>query len=287
MPNILVISNCQAYGLANCLKLSGVRIRADGCDIDRFRRESDVWIAKFKEYDYIVVAPEAGYLDIVNFANMDNIVWLPTFYFPAFHGDLTYATSNDILIKTPLDGYNSKLILSGYKRGLSKSQTASLFNIETFQSIGYLDTYDQASTELLQRYAEHGINLQSALVTWMRDGIFVYSVNHPKVSVLYDIASLLLKKLGLKTREHQYLPHDNLANGPIFPVFPEIATFYGFSNGSYFYKSAYDYQTYDLNEFIEESYEVYNHYEVSSISYTEINGAYRDSFDKILTKVAE
>jgi AraC-like DNA-binding protein len=285
MEKILVISNCQTVGLANSLSLCGDNVFADACDIWQFRREPDIWKAKIPDYDYLVISPEIQNLSIVDFNNFDNVTWVPGFNFSAFHGDLTYASCNGMQVKTALDDYNSRIILTAYKAGLGPNQVLKLFNIETFKKIGYLDLYEQSKADLIEEYRRYGLDIRDAYTSWMRSCIFLHSINHPNINVVYDIALLIAKKIGLNVRTHGFRPHDNLVNGAIFPVYPEIAEHYGFDNGSYFFKAFSGFQTLSLTEFVADSYERYKAFDIESLSFSGIDGIYGDAVHKLIEDV--
>ncbi len=90
----------------------------------------------------------------------------------------------------------------------------------------------------------------------------MYSVNHPKLFVLADLAAGALASCGV-TADPQlcedYVP-DNVKLGAVWPVYPEIAARFGL-NGSYRFKgnSSYDSTNpcFDLREFVEKSYALY------------------------------
>lgn len=98
-----------------------------------------------------------------------------------------------------------------------------------------------------------------------------HSVNHPSINMLSDLARLMAQKAGLPVLDHSLLPHDNLANGPIFPVYAEIAMELGLTNGAYCFKAANQYTTLSLSEFIHGSFQKYGTLRPEALRFTELD----------------
>lgn len=98
--------------------------------------------------------------------------------------------------------------------------------------------------------------MRENFVRWSRSGPFMHSVNHPKITVQLDIARMLLSRTGLQIMESGIIPHDNLTNGPVFPLYPEIGARLGVA-GSYNFKGGGSYRAKDLKQFVSESFTVY------------------------------
>jgi hypothetical protein len=106
-------------------------------------------------------------------------------------------------------------------------------------------------------YGMYGLDVRDLFLEWARKGLVPHSVNHPTIAMLSDLARLMARKVGLPLVDHNLLPHDNLANGPIFPVYPEIAMELGLACGSYRFKEVNHYSILSLEQFIERSFERY------------------------------
>lgn len=65
-----------------------------------------------------------------------------------------------------------------------------------------------------------------------------------------------MQMYGVSTHETHLRPHDNLLQGPCYPVYPEIADALGVK-GSYLFKTGGSYRYLSLNEFINFSYDSY------------------------------
>ena len=67
---------------------------------------------------------------------------------------------------------------------------------------------------------------------WTMKQAFMWSTNHPRIDCLFDVATEVLKKNSIDCVGTVIRPHDNLLNGPVFPVYTELAEALGV-RGSY------------------------------------------------------
>ena len=81
----------------------------------------------------------------------------------------------------------------------------------------------------------------------------MHSVNHPSIAVLHDLGRALLAQQGLAAVESHLLPHDNLLNGPVWPVYGEIAETLGVP-GSYQFKLGAQWRCIGLEAFVASGY---------------------------------
>ena len=153
-------------------------------------------------------------------------------------------------------------------KGMSVDQTEALFNHDVFDFLGYLSVWNGAAEELLRGAADVGMDLQNDLARWSRRGNFMYTPNHSKPHVMYDIALKAMKKAGIPAREldtDDYLV-DDLVRGFILPVYPPLAELYGFRGSTLFKKEHYrlsfkpgEFLT--LRDYIAESFAIYARHE--------------------------
>lgn len=101
------------------------------------------------------------------------------------------------------------------------------------------------------------MTLDEQFVRWSRiRGGFAHVPSHPKMQCIKDIAEALIVDAGLPVQRTEVIPHDNLANGVIFPVYPEIASRLG-TFGDYRFKPPRRYRFMNLDEFVSRSFEFY------------------------------
>jgi len=229
----------------------------------------------WEKYRHIIVQSPDVDLILSNYPQAaDRLVTFPLVYFAGYHPDLVLATSTSQhnWVKGPLIEYNSSLILFGYLNGMDVGETVSLFNEDVYRHLDFSSYWDTASAWLVhESNYKLGSNLtggastfrmDTLLEAWVRQGCFMHSTNHPKVSVCADLARGILTALNLPVAH----PHpdefvyDDMADGPAWPVYPEIAATLGLP-GDYRFKlpkkldKSVSFLT--LEEFVEASFEVY------------------------------
>lgn len=192
------------------------------------------------------------------------MVELPVLVFPAFHPDLVYLFDRRRPDTTPVRGpvgdYHSAFALFGFLEGLSEDETARLFAPETCRRLGYLDLWDSSAEALLQAGRVAGWDLSLELTRWARSGVFMHSVNHPRMNVVADLARGVATRLGLSPPEIEldaYLADEFLGQGT-WPVYPAIAERYGVPASEVFFTSGKERtRPLSLDVFIEASFATY------------------------------
>ncbi|MGE6743772.1 WcbI family polysaccharide biosynthesis putative acetyltransferase [Allorhizobium pseudoryzae] len=253
MEKWLVLSNCQTFGLAHSLTLQYPEAAIDAVDIWAYKSNVQVHDAKLNEYHRIIVHPE--FLDIPEsaLAGRHGLVIVPSVFFAAYHPDCCYAASSSGGINSPIGAYNSMICLAAYRKGLSLDQTLSMYNAKIYEVAGFFDVWQEDRTTILKKFTDYGLDLSSAFNTWGRYRPFMYSVNHPAIAVVFDIARQILKRMNIEPLDAGFYPHDNLANGPHFSVYPEIAEHCGVTGCGYFKKQG-EYRLMSQEDFIRASY---------------------------------
>ena len=250
-----VIFNCQAIGLSNCLSLLCDELDVEHYDPATFRQHRQAVHERLDSYDRVIAAPwvEAQYGRL---GERDNIWRVPSFNFTGYHPDHCNLAAGENLLGGPLKGNFSALSLAAFRCGLDEAQTVRLYSRTVFERLGFLSHWDATRDQFLAQFRNAGLDLSRAFVDWSRSGPFAYIPTHPKIECLRDIAGALLDRAGLRHREAAWLPHDNIANGDWFPVYPEIASTIGV-RGNYRFKPASRYQFLDLEEFVGLSFEFF------------------------------
>ena len=265
MERWLVILNCQTYGVANCLAVINPDISVVACDYWEYKNNIDTWRTKINEYDHIILNREIKELQLIDYSLYSNTE-IPQLLFGAYHPDLCTATSNGQVVTTVTDAYNSIICLAGYQRGLSVDETKNLFRSQIYEQLGYFDHWTIEKEKTYVDFEGYGFDLKPYFSNWGRYNAFMYSINHPKIRCLFDLALMITQARG-KTIRHipsEYHPYDNLQNGSIFPIYPEIALQYGVE-GAYLFKFPSINKLCDLHQFIQSSYSSYDRYEKGSI----------------------
>lgn len=264
METWLLLSNCQTFGLANSLNLLNPKFHIEAVDVYAFQHGIEKYRATLPEYFRVIIHPYFQTMDF-DFTAARNLDIVPSIEFDAYHPDVCYAFSES---GGPLDGpmsaYHSMIVLAAYEAGLSAEATRKLFRRDVFERCGFLTRWEEERTDLINNFAQHGLDISSAFRNWSRGDSFMYSVNHPKIHCVYDIARAFMKRLGVQTFEGGIVPMDNLLKGPCYPVYPEIAETFG-ARGSYLFKMHNDYRLISLETFIDLSFASYSRFPVGTL----------------------
>ena len=156
--SILVLGNCQAHSLAECLKGLNGEVYAKGIELHlsgleaRFKQRDPELHAALSWYDCILVQPP--YVPMISdyFPDLFARVQLfPALSFSAYHPDLVYlhVNSTKTFMLGPLGHYNSAIAFWGFSNGLSAAETVELFNGWTYETLGYFDFWQSSRQALL------------------------------------------------------------------------------------------------------------------------------------------
>jgi hypothetical protein len=135
-----------------------------------------------------------------------------------------------------MNGYHSSIALWAWQQGWSVRETLALFDPQVYELLGF-HSYDEASRMVLLEFGEYsGVAMEPLLYRWMSGGLWMHTVNHPRLSALADLTAAMLRRDGIDPLDGAYSGmEDLLARGPIWPVYPPIATRFGFA-GDYLFK---------------------------------------------------
>lgn len=273
----LIVFNCTNIGLANSLKLMAPDLEVESIDFGRFKKEYGSYRRRLDAFDLILTAPHFVKNECVDFSTVATVRTLPIPYFDAYHPDLCYLMRDKDVLKGPLGDYHSKIVVAAYKTGVPRTRVQSLFRASRYDAFGYFDRWMPAREALLTGYSALGLDLAQHFRHWSLHKQFMHSVNHPAIEVVYDIAACLLAREGVDRRAG-VVPHDNLMNGPIYPVFDEIAEHLSIT-GSYLFKLPAQYRCIDLPTFIDQSYDFLEQYRPSDI---DVHSAQQASFQRVM-----
>ena len=277
-----VLGNCQAEYVAQC-----IRFLAPGCEADPYvilatgasTSEFDKIAKRLAAYDCLLAQPqfrENISARSVSARNLNRIIYYPDICFTAYHPDLVYIPRNtppfDSMVNSPVGHYHSALAFLCYSLGLDVEQTVARFNEKIFARLGYLANafWTSSAQGLLDSGRAAQFPLEPYFRSWVRRGCFMYSVNHPKLFVLADLAAGALASCGVTTNPRlcdDYVP-DHVKMGPVWPVYPEVAVRFGL-DGCYRYKgvsaAGRPGPYFDLKEFIQASFAIYRNYRPAEI----------------------
>jgi hypothetical protein len=246
----VVISNCQAFGVANAVQaLTGIRTTSlTIADLEKAPEED---LERYADADILLVARKAS-RRISGHRIEAKASWIPMISFNGYHPDVVYLQRGGTRAKGVLGEYHSALAFAAFRCDRSVRSTVELFNAETYRQAGYLDAWDPARESLFRQFKASGLALEDRFYAWSRSTPFMHTVNHPAIRVLTDVAAAALREIGQPIERATEFP-DNLANGAVFPVYPEIGEALGVP-GSYRFKLPTSSQTLSLEEFVKASF---------------------------------
>jgi hypothetical protein len=219
---IVVSSNCQTAGIAASLKevLPGDHIvpvpagALDAATEARLRehlRNADVWITT-KDFG---LAGREG-------VGHPAVLKIPEIFFRAFHPDICVATIAPANQLTE-PHYNSAIAAWAYKNRLTPTDASQFYSRHVFTALGYLNRWQGDVAVLRERFAGCDLDFNEFYLSIKRAGVFMHSLNHPKIAVLSWLAKKLAVKLGESASIlYQDIPVPDGLNRFIWPVYPEI-----------------------------------------------------------------
>ncbi len=259
-PKLLVIGNCQAYGVARSLRracpdlevrtIGLAEMMGDEAGATLFGRHADAeWIATQPLNDsWGALATETLA------AQGKTVVRFPRVSFRGLHPDLL--GPNAPLYSLPVRGNRSAIIAAAYALGLPEPRTAELFNAYIYGVLGYFDVYPKARAHLIGEAGKCGMDIAPALEDWLAQGPFMHVPVHPKPIALDWLARQIADRLGVAMVRTDPEPCDLMAPLGSWPVYPEIARRLGLQGSMTFHPGALK-PMMGLRELIAHSYRDY------------------------------
>jgi GSCFA family/Polysaccharide biosynthesis enzyme WcbI len=273
---ILLLGNCQTRGLARLMRAMIGDAEATAIEllpeaVKRIQSRDPELVKLISESDLIFVHHDGltpKILEETYASDFSKVRLIPKIGFAAFHPDMDYledAEGHHVL--GPLGAYHSSLAFFCWKNKVTPTDTLKLFCEKTYQTLGYFDYWAPAKKMLLEEEVFTHISLELMVKKWEQKGCWMYSLNHPKLFVLVDIAKALLKREGIEILPgvEEYVD-DEMNTENVWPVYPEIAKRLGLE-GHYLFKRATPSALRDmpvpmmtLEQFIDESFKAYSKY---------------------------
>lgn len=277
LTRLLMLGSCQVVGLSALMQAMVSSLSVTAYELNRFNLEG------FKDgrlnlaelvagHDLVLMHPHAELSrllaeDLPQMAH--KIKLMPSISFTAFHPDLVYITHGQQgHVMGPMGEYQSSLAFYGWVNGLSIEQTLSLFSGDVYEFLGFYDYWEASLVSFAHMEALTEIRLAHLLSRWNTQGCWMHSINHPKLFVLADIARCLLARVGIPAMPGvEFSIHDNLADGPVWPVYPEVGVRLGLEGAYRFQqpRQGANLRVLGLREFVQASYKAFGHYDRSQL----------------------
>src|SRR5260370_6686254 len=155
MNKIAVLGNCQVASMGSCLRAlvpqSEIKIFYSW-EMKSSEQIRDV-IDEIESCDLVFaqpLSPEYGAeISGTLERQSEKLQMWPAFAFTGFHPDITYIIVEENRIKSPMDDYNSLIVLGAFLADLSIDETEQLFNGFMYARLGYYDEYRHAKGALI------------------------------------------------------------------------------------------------------------------------------------------
>jgi len=259
-----MIGNCQRVNIAQAMKAMHNGLEIQEIDYGSVAAGSADLENDLKHCQFVVSLKDPALTPFVDPAAAKNncqVIYCPRIYFEAFHPDIVYVRSGSAFVQSPMTDYHSKIVFCAYLRGLSLEDTLRLFKTDVYSTLGYFGLWATSKEVLFHELRAMGFPTDELFSDWSRHGCFMHSINHPKLLVLAGIARILVERIGLEVNvahpEECLIDHSGVY-GPVWPVYPEIASHYGLEGHLQFkLAGAGPAQFINLREFVSGSFDVY------------------------------
>ena len=264
---VLVSSNCQTIGVGEALRqlipdmqiiLAPITSLHQQTDVDNLLysiRNSRVWVA--------VNSAEVDELQRV--AVPRRLVKIPSIEFDGFDPDSCSIKIRGSNLDFPEMAYHSIIAVCSYLKGRSVEETKAFYCNQMFSKLNFYGRWMQSAEALRMEFSESGFLDLHFREYWSRakySGKFMHTFNHPKKLMLEGLAVLIKARLDDSDPQWESKPnimHDCPEHH--WPVYPEIASFLGYSGSLEWRINSTMYS--GLDAFLAHSFELYNRYRLN------------------------
>ena len=217
---------------------------------------AEVWLFSGPEEQQIEILKELSNSSLTT-------VRFPELYFNAFHPDQVYAWMPDrSLVEGATGPYNSAIVLWAWQHKLTANQAIGLMTPEVFQALGYHDRWQMSVDRLKLDFSSYpDFDYRDFIIPLQRDGCFMHTVNHPRVSAMAQMARVLGKQIDSTVSTDEFDIEGMIVDGLFmasvsWSVYPSIANFLGLK-GAFLWKRE-DHSVIGLEQFVNESFQKYD-----------------------------
>lgn len=235
-----ILGNCQASGFAASVQALAPQAELVTVQLTALPEEGE-YLAEadsLTECDVVIGQPlrheRWGALQLSRLEpRLRRLILFPSLVFAGFHPDCVYVNGAEgQMLRGVVGDYHSALCVAAFLEGLPADRTIRLFNAYTFAALGYLSTHEAELARLGKVLQSIGYDPSPILAR--SQGMFMHTVNHPRIGPIFAIARQAIEKLGLTAASDARLPIDELAAGSHWPLYPEIGRRLGVEGPSLF-----------------------------------------------------
>jgi hypothetical protein len=239
---VLVVTNCATAAYTSGLRAIFPQWEVKGAQLDLARKwlleEPSPAFADFLAQAELLIMGDPGDGLFADASASATRLVIPPFYFRAYHPDAFHLQCGDRPVPSVLGSGNlhSRIAAGAFLLGMTPRDAAFRFNGQVYERYGYFSVFEPERNGLLDRFAAQGIALASPFDSWIRSGNFLYTYNHPRAFVLNDIllqslaGRLIDSATAQPARASLASIPDYLEPSIHWPVYPELATHYGFES---------------------------------------------------------
>ncbi len=248
----LVVSNCQTFGLTNCIQALARNVEADACDYHAFARAISVQPDQFAHYDLALILYAGIQHPAFRAECFRRHRMIPILEFGGYHPDCCYVYADGALINDSIIGpYQSLIVFAAYLEGLDAAAATQWFRSDVYERVGYFDQWLAQRDLIVNGCAELGFDVLPMFRGPGRGRAFMHTFDHPNIAALSELARAILRSEKQPMFDHVPPPPDALAE-TWWPVYPEIGEQVGVC-GSYLFKPLKVHKPIELADYVERS----------------------------------
>ena len=261
---VIISSHCQTGGIAASLQVIFPDDEIIPLPLPALTGNDDesAFVEKLRNCDVWVSSSGYDLLEKHGIADQVQLVRVPTIRFSGFHPDIVYTrkiSTNELIVPH----YNSAIAVWAYQNRLEISDAEKLFNKQTFAELGYLDHWGPSIEQLMQRFKNSDLKFSGFILPMRREGLFMYSLNHPKVMAIARLSKLVARKMGAGAEVmDMYIDINDGLNDVIWPVYPEIGDSLSIHSG-YSWKIGKGRWINGVRQFLKYAYECYSQQKIA------------------------
>lgn len=265
MKTIVVNSGCQSFGIAAALRaifpacaITANPLPAQFDDAAHEREQvlqlagADVWITS--SHAQLPVQYVGNGL-----AAAPTTIAVPMIGFSAFQPDICYAVQRSTGTLTQ-HHYNSAIAVWAYRQGVLPEDAQRLFTTPVFRDLGYYALWEPNVAALRDAFAHSDLadDFDTFFLHIQRTGNFMYSVNHPRITVLTRLAKIIALRLGCTPAIlAQAIEADDFLAQSSWPMYPEVARQLSLPGGGYQWKINAHTRLEGLRDYLDFAYAAY------------------------------
>ncbi len=159
-------------------------------------------------------------------------------------------------LRGPMGPYHSALVAACYLLKVPKNRVEKLFNNYYFASVGYTDGADVLISGFVKANRLLGFDF-GPFIEQTGGKPFMHTINHPTADIIHEMTILALEKAGVPIGPQGRLsPADELAEGVVWPIYPEVGRKLNI-NGGYVFQ-AHISEKLTLSEYVSHAYQSYD-----------------------------